>query len=312
VAALIAALRTDPRIVDAQPNYYYRYQQAGSSQMHGAGLQYALAKLDAPRAQTLACGRGALVAVIDTGADATHPDLAGAILESFDAAGGKRGADPHGTAIAGIIAAKGTLRGVAPDASLLNVRAFAPAGSDGAHAATTMSLLRGMEWALARGARVLNMSFTGPKDALLELGIITAGDRGAIIVAAAGNGGANAPFAYPAAYAPVIAVTAIDVADRRYREANEGRYIAVAAPGVDILTASTDHAYRLQSGTSFAAAHVSGIIALMLERDPALTASAARRALMATATDLGPPGPDDQYGAGRPNAFAALGVIARH
>jgi subtilisin family serine protease len=155
------------------------------------------------------------------------------------------------------------------------------------------------------------MSFTGPHDALLEHGITAASDRGAIIVAAAGNGGPTAPPAYPAAYAPVIAVTAVDHADRRYARANLGRYIALAAPGVDVLTASADHAHRIQSGTSFAAAHVSGIIAMMLEGNADLTADAARGALLATADDLGPPGRDEQYGVGRANAFAALRMIVR-
>jgi subtilisin family serine protease len=307
VATLLAALRADARVFEPQPNYYYRTQQDRSAPSRHGGLQYALAKLDADRAQVIARGRGALVAVIDTGADTTHPDLAGAIVESFDAVG-TRSVDPHGTAVAGIIAANGILRGVAPDAKLLNVRAFAP-GADGGLAATTFNLLRGIEWALSRRARVLNMSFTGPRDALLERGITAASDQGAIIVAAAGNGGDNAPPAYPAAYAPVIAVTAIDAADRRYARANLGRYIALAAPGVDILTASAD---RDQSGTSFAAAHVSGIIALMLEHNAGMTADAARGALMATADDLGPPGRDEQYGAGRPNALAALRALGRH
>jgi len=307
VAALVAALRADARILDPQPNYYYRTVEGATP---ARGLQYALAKVDALHAHTIARGRGALVAVIDTGADTTHPDLAGAIVESFDAVGAARGSDPHGTAIAGIIAANGTLRGVAPDARLLNVRAFAPA-ADGSFAATTFHVLRGMDWALARRARVLNMSFAGPRDALLEHGITAASEQGAIIVAAAGNGGASAAPAYPAAYAPVIAVTAIDHADRRYAHANQGRYIALAAPGVDVLTASADHAHRVRSGTSFAAAHVSGIIAMMIERSPGLTADAARGALLATADDLGPPGRDEQYGAGRANAYAAVRLIAR-
>jgi subtilisin family serine protease len=312
VATLLAALRADARVFEPQPNYYYRTLQDRSAPSRGGGggggLQYALAKLEADRAQVIARGRGALVAVIDTGADTTHPDLAGAIVESFDAVGTKT-VDPHGTAVAGIIAANGILRGVAPEAKLLNVRAFAPAG--GGLAATTFNLLRGIEWALSRRARVLNMSFTGPRDALLERGITAASDQGAIIVAAAGNGGDNAPPAYPAAYAPVIAVTAIDSADRRYARANLGRYIALAAPGVDVLTASAERAHRIQSGTSFAAAHVSGIIALMLEHNTGMTADAARGALMATADDLGPPGRDEQYGAGRPNALAALRALGR-
>ena len=100
-------------------------------------------------------------------------------------------------------------------------------------------------------------------------------------------------------------------ADRRYAHANLGRYIALAAPGVDVLTASADHAHRVRSGTSFAAAHVSGIIAMMIERSPGLTADAARGTLLATADDLGPPGRDEQYGAGRANAYAAVRLIAR-
>jgi hypothetical protein len=309
VATLVAALRADARVGDPQPNYYYRTVE-GAPAPRAGGLQYALAKVDALRAQTIARGRGALVAVIDTGADTTHPDLAGAIVESFDAVGSARHSDPHGTAVAGIIAANGTLHGVAPDARLLNVRAFAPA-SDGSFAATTFHVLRGMEWALERRARILNMSFAGPRDGLLEQGITAASERGAIIVAAAGNNGPSAAPAYPAAYAPVIAVTAIDRADRRYAHANLGRYIALSAPGVDILTASADHAHRVQSGTSFAAAHVSGIVAMMLECTPGLTADAARGALLATADDLGPRGRDDEYGAGRANAFAAVRMIAR-
>ena len=144
----------------------------------------------------------------------------------------------------------------------------------------------------------------------METSVASAAGRGAIIVAAAGNGGAKAPFAYPAAYPEVIAVTATDIADHLYPNANRGRYIAIAAPGVDVLVPSGDHAHQLVSGTSYAAAHVTGIVALMIERNPSLTASAARLALSAAAVDLGPPGPDDQFGAGRVNAFASLQAIA--
>jgi subtilisin family serine protease len=309
LAAVVTTLRGDPRVLDPQPNYLYRLQEDAAAP-RALALQYALARLDALRAQALARGRGVLVAVIDTGMDASHPDLAGAIVDRVDATDVAGPRDPHATAVGGIIAANGLLRGVAPDARLLDVRAFAP-GPGEAAAATTVNLLRGIEWAVARQARVLNMSFTGPKDALLERAIVAAGARGAIMVAAAGNGGAKAPFAYPAAYPQVIAVTAIDAADRLYAQANQGRYIAVAAPGVDILTASAEHAHRVQSGTSFAAPHVSGILALMLERDPSLTADAARHALMTTAHDLGPPGPDDQFGVGRPDAVAALAALAK-
>src|SRR4029450_5378859 len=94
--------------------------------------------------------------------------------------------------------------------------------------------------------------------------------------------------AYPAAYPGVIAVTAIDVADRPYTLANRGNYISVAAPGGDVLAPSGNHAHQIVSGTSYAAAHVSGIVALMVERYPTLDAEAARPALTAARGDPAP------------------------
>jgi subtilisin family serine protease len=204
------------------------------------------------------------------------------------------------------------LRGIAPDASLLDVNVFEPSHADRPSVATTFDVMHGIDWALSRHARILNMSFSGPRDALLERSVATANAKGVISVAAAGNGGPKAPFAYPAAYPEVIAVTATDVADRLFANANHGRYIDIAAPGVDVLAPSGDHAYQLVSGTSYAAAHVAGIVALMLERNPALSTSAMRETLAAAAIDLGPPGPDDQFGAGLVNAFASLQAAVSH
>jgi subtilisin family serine protease len=303
-AAVVDELQGDIRINAPQVNFYYRHQQADAAS--SIGLQYALVKLDVPRAEALAHGRGALIAVIDSGIDQTHPDLAGSIADVFRGSEADGVGDPHGTEISGIICAHGIVRGVAPDARLLDVQVFRPQRSDRPSVATTFDLVRGIDWALAKHARVLNMSFSGPRDPLLERSVGVAAAGGAIIVAAAGNGGAKAPFAYPAAYPEVIAVTATDVADHLYASATHGRYIAMAAPGVDVLVSSGDHAHQLVSGTSYAAAYVSGIVALMIERNPSLSASAARLALTTAAVDLGPPGPDDQFGAGRVNAFASL------
>src|SRR5262245_12425996 len=306
LAAALTALQGDLRILGPQLNYIYRHLQGWADPSNG--LQYALVKLDVPRAQAVARGAGTLIAVIDSGIDQTHPDLRGSVVEVFSGVSGA-GNDTHGTEISGIISAHGIVRGVAPEAKLLDVRVFA--GDRGRPStATTFNLVRGIDWALSKGARVLNMSFAGPSDSLLEESIKTAGAKGAITVAAAGNGGPQAPPAYPAAYPGVIAVTAIDVADRLYTFANRGNYISVAAPGVDVLAPSGNHAHQIVSGTSYAAAHVSGIVALMVERYPTLDSAAARLALTAAAVDLGPPGPDDQFGAGRVNAFAALRAVA--
>jgi hypothetical protein len=304
----VAALQGDPRVLGPQLNYYYRHLQGDADPSNG--LQYALVKLDVARAQTVARGGGTLIAVIDAGVDQSHPDLQGSVVEAFSAVSAN-GSDPHGTEISGIISAHGIVRGVAPEAKLLDVRVFA--GERGRQStATTFNLVRGIDWALTKRARVLNMSFTGPSDSLLEESIKKAAAKGAITVAAAGNGGPQAAPAYPAAYPGVIAVTAIDVDDRLYSLANRGTYIAVAAPGVDVLAPSGNHAHQIVSGTSYAAAHVSAVVALMIERYPTIDVDAARLALTAAAVDLGPPGPDDQFGAGRVNAFAALRAIAEH
>ena len=146
---------------------------------------------------------------------------------------------------------------------------------------------------------------------LLRRAIIAAYGKRAIIVAAAGNGGARAPSAFPAAYDEVIAVTATDVADRVYASANRGDYVAVAAPGVDILAPALKRAHLLHTGTSFAAAHVSGIIALMVGRAPKLAAGSVLDVLGKTAGDLGQPGRDEVFGAGRVNAFKSLTLIRK-
>ena len=311
VPQVVAAMAGDARVISPQPNFYYR-PQTGNSTLAPADLQYALAKVDVTSAHRIANGRGARVAIIDSVVDGTHPDLTGAVEATFDASGpGHSTSDDHGTAIAGIISARGMLQGVAPEAKLLSVGVYEPSATDGSSAATTSNLLRGLDWALAHRANVINMSLAGPADSLLERGVAAASSINAIIVAAAGNGGADAPPAFPAAYGSVIAVTAIDVADRLYASANRGSYIAVAAPGVDILTPGLDHAHQLQTGTSFAAAHVSGIVALLLDRNPELSGEQVRRALTKAAGDLGAPGRDDEYGAGRANAFRSLNVIPK-
>ena len=131
-------------------------------------------------------------------------------------------------------------------------------------------ILKGLDYAAAHGAQIVNMSFAGPKDALIERGIAAAAAKGIVMVAAAGNAGPKSPPLYPAANANVIAVSATDAQDRLFAASNRGGHIAVAAPGVDIFLPAPDEKYQMTSGTSFSAAYVSGLAALMLERNPAL------------------------------------------
>ena len=130
--------------------------------------------------------------------------------------------------------------------------------------------------------------------------------KGLVLVAAAGNDGPQAPAAYPAAYPEVIAVTATDADDKLLSVANHGGYVAVPAPGVDIFVAAPGAGYDFTTGTSVATAHVSGLAALLIARNPALTPGAVQAILTRTAKDLGPKGRDDEYGAGLVDAYEAL------
>jgi subtilisin family serine protease len=254
----------------------------------------------------MALGRNVAVAVIDSAIDAGHPDLKDVAMRSFDAVGGPDAApDFHGTAVAGLIASRGVVDGVAPQAEILAVRAFRT--KPGAPADTTTEILLGaIDWAASNGAKVLNLSFVGPRSGHLQELLDAVRRKGIVVVAAAGNAGPKAPPAFPAAFPGVIAVTAVDAADRRYPQANRGRYIAISAPGVDVLAPVEGGKHELLSGTSFATAYVSGIAALLLERDPNLDAASIGKLMAAAADDLGPPGRDDDFGAGRVNALASL------
>ena len=305
---MLARLAVDSRVVWAQPSYVYRLAEGAVSSATKL-QQYAITKLFIVEAHGLARGRSVRVAVVDTGVDASHPELNGTVVGAYDALGGGRGiGERHGTVIAGVIAARQQLTGVAPEAELLAIRAFG--ASQGAPAqSTTMVLIKAIEWAFVNGARLLNMSFVGPKDPLLEKLIQTATSRGGIFIAAAGNDGPVAAPAYPAAYESVIAVTATDSNDRIYVQANRGSYIAIAAPGVDILAAAPEAGYELASGTSLAAAHVSGIVALLLERHPGLSEQQVRVILCATARNLDQKHGGGCFGAGLVNALEAVKAL---
>src|SRR5262249_5978811 len=179
----------------------------------------------------------------------------------------------------------------------------------GAAEAPTYGLFRSLAWAMPRGARIINMSFAGPRDPVIEQRLGVAAKQGIVLIAAAGNDGPTAREAYPAAYPSVIAVTATDAEDKLFAKANRGRYVAVAAPGVDVLLPAPGAGYQMATGTSFSAAEVSGIAALMIERKADLGPQGVRKALTATARDLGPRGFDPQFGAGLVNAYQAVRAL---
>ncbi len=307
VALVIRALEADRGVRGAQPNYRFTLQQDAAPTAQSGPMQYALAKLRLAQAHQFSTGDNVLVALIDSAVDASHPEIAGMVAASFDAIGSQEGAHDHGTAMAGAIIAHARLKGVAPSARILAVRAFD--GSGAGPEGTTITLLRSIDWAVARGARVLNMSFAGPNDPQIARALAAARQKGVVLVAAAGNGGPKSQPLYPGADPNVIAVTATDAQDQLLRIANRGRHIALAAPGVDIIAPAPRARYQMTSGTSIAAAHVSGIAALLLERNPELTPDAIRKILLSSATDLGPKGRDDQFGAGLADAFRSVSSL---
>ena len=131
-------------------------------------------------------------------------------------------------------------------------------------------------------------------------------DKGIVLVAAAGNAGPKSAPLYPAADPDVIAVTATDSSDGLFNMANRGSYIAVAAPGVDILALAPGNSYQVTTGTSVAAAHVSGIAAMLLEEKPSLTPAEIRSIIMSTAKPLGSGGQQADFGAGLADAYQAV------
>lgn len=285
VAQVIRALSRAGMVVSAQPNYRYALAQTAAAPADAASaqapaVQYVIDKLKLRDIHKITGGEDIVVAVIDSAIDRAHPDLAGAVTETFDALGGSASPHAHGTGMAGAIASHARLTGIAPRARIVAVRAF----DDGASAAgTTFAILKGIDWAHQRGAKVVNMSFAGPADPLLAEMLARANAAGMVLVAAVGNAGPRSPPLYPAAYREVIGVTAVDADDKLFARANRGPQVRLAAPGVDILVPSPGSAYQMTTGTSVAAAYVSGAAALILARRPSATPAEVRRLLTTTA-----------------------------
>jgi subtilisin family serine protease len=154
------------------------------------------------------------VAVIDSGIDAGHPELANSIADVFDALGSKEGPHVHGTGVAGAIAAHSRLMGSAPEVRIRAIRAFG-AASSGAES-TSYVILKGLDYAALHGAQIVNMSFAGPKDTLIGRAVAATAARGIVLVAAAGNAGAKSPPLYPAANPNVIAVSGTDAQEKLF------------------------------------------------------------------------------------------------
>lgn len=313
--AVVERLRGDPRVAEAQPNHRLRAAVEPNDPRYLSQQPY-LADLGMPSAWDRSQGSPtALIAIVDTGVDLDHPDLAGRIAPGWDFVSDDPIADDdagHGTMVAGAAAA-GTdngrgVAGVAWNARILPVKVLDSEGSG-----TDADVASGITWAADQGARVINVSAGGSDDSsVLRDAVNYALARDAVVVAAAGNDSSSYPF-YPAAYRGVVAVTATDGADQPAWFSNYGPWTTLSAPGVNITSTAMGpgEQYGTGSGTSFAAPLVAGTSSLLRVANPTWSRAEVVARLKATARDAGPPGPDDEYGYGLVDPTYALGGAAK-
>jgi type VII secretion-associated serine protease mycosin len=280
--------------------------------------QWGLTKIGAPSVWSITRGAGVTVAVIDSGSG-PHPDLDAnmdvgrTMFGSIDSVGmvdvdTEKG---HGTHVAGIIAAVADNAiggaGVAPQVRILPIRALDSLGSG-----DSKDVSKAVRFAVDAGVKVINLSLGGETESpSLTAAIQYAVDRNVLVVAAAGNGAVDAAPKWPAASDLTLAVTAIDRNNNVASFDQRGDYIDLAAPGT-LIFSTTINDYKMQSGTSMAAAFVSGAAALLFAAQPSITAAQVRDILQRTATDIGAPGRDTTFGFGLVNlvaAFAELDVL---
>jgi hypothetical protein len=277
VDAVLAELAVDERVQLAQRMNTFETLTGRADDTY-ADLQPAARQLDLPEAHRVATGKGVLVAVIDSAVDTKHPDLAGRVRIDRDFVDGRsppKHGEVHGTAVAGIIGSvmnnEEGIVGVAPDVDIAALRACWPVDERGSSArCSSFSLAQALEVAIEIRAAVVNLSLAGPHDPLLEQLLDEAQRRGAVIVAAEPAGG-SAKDSFPASHTRVIVARGSHAAEEATGASQDASspYL-LPAPADEILTTVPDRGYAFLSGTSLAAAHVTGIVALLMERAPAI------------------------------------------
>ncbi|MGC9671128.1 type VII secretion-associated serine protease mycosin [Planosporangium sp. 12N6] len=273
--------------------------------------QWHLSVLNVAQAHQMTMGDGVVVAVVDSGVKADHPDLAGNVLPGVDLTGvdtkGQQDTSGHGTAMAGLIAGHGHgpdnadgAIGIAPHAKILPIREHRDL------LGTTGGVAAGIDAAVKGGAKVVSVSLAvAPNDALKQA-VQTALAADVVVVAGVGNRPKDSFVGYPAAYPGVVAVGATDKDGNLAPVSMTGREVMLTAPGVDIVSTDGIGGYRIGTGTSDSTAIVAGAAALIRAKYPTLPATEVVHRLTATATDKGTPGRDPQYGYGVLNLVAAL------
>jgi subtilisin family serine protease len=313
--AVARALRADPRVLVVVPDARVKaldWPADGVPNDPSFGEQPDLEQVHVPEAWPTTTGDpGVVVAVIDSGVDLTHPDLAGVAVvaprneiwnntDVSDDVG-------HGTHVAGTIFAQTNnatgIAGIAPTSTLMPVKVLDETGSG-----SIADVLDGVDWARTHGAKIINLSLGGSlmpdQVALAQPTFSAARAAGILVVAAAGNTGS--PFLeYPAAFNGVVSVGAVDGSDVLADFSTFNRAVDMTAPGVETLSTEAGD-YARESGTSMAAPHVAGGAALVWSARPTLGVDELEAVLRTSSVDLGDPGRDDMFGSGRLDVLAAL------
>ncbi|MFD0672049.1 S8 family peptidase [Cohnella sp. GCM10027633] len=316
---LIAYFKSNWNPVYAEPHYLYLTNDSGNEPTSGGTIvpndtlyseyQWNLPKIMTESGWNVTKGSDEIVvAVIDTGVQSDHPDLAGRLVEGVNVVDPSSPPEDdvgHGTHVAGIISAEVNngegVAGMTWYTKIMPVKAL-----DSSGAGSTYSVAEGVIWATDHGADIINMSLGNYAQAeFLHDALKYAYDRGVVLVAASGNDNTDRP-GFPAAYPEVLAVAATDPDESRAEYSNYGEYIDIAAPGTQIPSTYPGSRYAALSGTSMACPHVAALASLVRSVNPQLTNEEVMDVLRRTAKDLGPGGKDDEFGYGQIDVRSAL------
>jgi thermitase len=301
------AYSANARVAYAEPDFVA--EALGSPDDPYLDLQWGLTKVEAPQAWDVTTGSPTInIAILDTGVDLDHPDLANKVISNINLTnfGSADDVYGHGTHVAGIAAAMTNngigVAGLGYSSTIMNVKVLDDNGM-GAYS----WIVSGIIWAADNGADIINMSLGGSfASSALEDAINYAWNKGVVVVAAAGNNGDTTPI-YPACYTNCIAVAATDANDARASWSNYGDWVDVAAPGVSVYSTLKDNGYGYLSGTSMASPHVAGLAALVFtvvgdSNGNGFLNDEVRSQIQATCDDIGVSG----IGSGRINAYRAV------
>lgn len=302
--AVAAQLAHNPHIKFAERDMLLKPELTANDTYYFS--EWHLTTIGAPSAWDISNGNSITIAIVDTGVEASHPDLAGKLVAGWNYADNNSDTSDvfgHGTKVAGTAAAITNngigVAGVAGGAKIMPIRVTNTSGLG-----SLSYMASGIVWAADRGARVANLSFEAVGGySTTQSAAQYMKNKGGLVTTAAGNGGTQQTFAYSDTN---IVVAATDGVDNRASWSNYGDFISLAAPGVSIYTTAPGAGYGAVSGTSFSAPITAGVVALMMAANPTLPAAKIQSLLYSTALDLGSAGKDIYFGYGRVNAGAAV------